>query len=319
MKHKVLITFKHTPEVISHFQKYYEVILADGHLSGEEAVKLAIEHKVSALMVATGQHITAELMEKLPETVKIIATSSVGFDHLNRDGAKKKNIILTNTPDVLSDCTADLAMTLLLNVSRRSREYLKVMEHGWERLFEQSEMLGVSLKGKTLGILGMGSIGQEFANRARAFGMNINYCNRKQLPLEKESGAKYFSQFEEMIPHCDVISLHAPATPETKYIMNEKTFALMKDGSILINVARGSLINENELIKNLESKKLFGVGLDVFESEPDFNKNILSYTNVFLTPHMGSATKETRNAMGLLAFENINRVLDGESPLTEIK
>lgn len=318
MKNTILITFKHTPDVIKKFESEYNVILADSHMTGDKAVELANKHQVSALMVATGQVFTAELIRKLPDSVKIIATSSVGFDHLDREAAKERGLVLTNTPDVLSDCTADLAMTLLLNVTRRMREYSAVMEQGWEKIFGQSEMLGHSLRGRTLGILGMGSIGQQMANRARAFGMKINYSNRNRLSLEKEAGATYYQNFKEMIPQCDVISLHAPATTETKYIMNDETFALMKNNSIIINVARGSLIDERALIKNLMSKKLFGAGLDVFESEPRFNKDLLQFPNVFLTPHMGSATIETRNAMGYLAFENIQRVLEGSSPITPI-
>ena len=318
MKNTILITFKHTPDVIKKFESEYNVILADSHMTGDKAVELANKHQVSALMVATGQVFTAELIRKLPDSVKIIATSSVGFDHLDREAAKERGLVLTNTPDVLSDCTADLAMTLLLNVTRRMREYSAVMEQGWEKIFGQSEMLGHSLRGRTLGILGMGSIGQQMANRARAFGMKISYSNRNRLSLEKEAGSTYYQNFKEMIPQCDVISLHAPATTETKHIMNDETFSLMKNNSIIINVARGSLIDERALIKNLMSKKLFGAGLDVFEAEPRFNKDLLQFPNVFLTPHMGSATIETRNAMGFLAFENIQRVLEGSSPITPI-
>jgi lactate dehydrogenase-like 2-hydroxyacid dehydrogenase len=316
----LILAFEATPEVMKKLRQHFHVIQGkNASMTTDEIVALANEHQASAILVSVNHKLLGETMRALPSTVKIIATSSVGFDHLDRAVAKEKGIILTHTPDVLSDCTADLAILLMMNVSRRAKEYGSIMESGWPRMFGQSEMLGLNFKGKTLGILGMGSIGREVAIRARAFGMKILYCNRHRLSPELEMGATYFDDFKKMLPLSDVISLHAPATNETRNIINSETLALMKKNAILINVARGSLVDEEALIAALESEHLFGAGLDVFQKEPDFDRRFLKFKNVFLTPHMGSATVETRNAMGFLAAENILAVLAGKSPITEIQ
>ncbi len=320
MKKKIMITFKHTNDVLSKAQELFDVIpTEEKRLTSEEILSFATTHQVVGLLVSHGQKFDQELIEKLPSSVKVIATSSVGFDHLDLASAKKKQIVLTNTPDVLSDATATLTMMLILNVSRRAREYVKIMDEGWRRSFGQSEMLGMDLNHKTLAIFGMGAIGRDVAKKARAFGMKIIYCNRKRLSPELEEGAQYFKTLEEMIPHADVLTLHAPATSETNFIMNKKTFSLMKKTAIFINVARGNLVDEEALHEALEGNKIFGAGLDVFSHEPDFDQKFLNYKNVFLTPHMGSATIETRNAMGFLALENIQNVLEGKEAKTEIK
>ena len=191
---------------------------------------------------------------------------------------------------------------------------MHIMEQGWGHSFSQSEMLGVKVSGKTLGIYGMGRIGQAVADRARAFGMKIIYCNRKRLPPEFEKGATYFSDLKEMLPHCQILSLNAPGTNETEHIINKETLALLPPQAVLVNVARGSLVDEKALMESLSSGHLFAAGLDVFEEEPHFNRELLKFPQVFLTPHMGSATEETRNEMGYRALNNIELVLSGKAP-----
>lgn len=313
----VLITFTHTENVMNALKAEFNVHVLDNF--NESAVAtLCHEKSIDAILVSHGQVLSAATIDSFPSSVKVIATSSVGFDHIDLKTAKGKGIVVTNTPDVLSDATADLAMTLLLNVSRRIKEYAEIMQDGWGQNYGQSEMLGTSLQGKTLGILGMGSIGRAMAKRARAFDMKIAYHNRKQLPSELENGAQYLSSFDELLACSDVLTLHAPATPETISIMNSKTFAKMKKGSIFINTARGSLVDEEALMKALDRRHLFGAGLDVFQHEPDFDERFLRYPTVVVTPHMGSATIETRDTMGLLAMKNIKAVLAGESPVTPV-
>lgn len=320
MKKKILITFKHTEAVEEKAHQLFEVIPSEGkRLNADEILSLTLEHQVDALLVSHGQKFDEELINKLPSSVKVIATSSVGFDHLDLGSAKNKKITLTNTPDVLSDATATLTMMLMLNVSRRAREYMDIMNEGWRRSFGQSEMLGMDLNNKTLAIFGMGAIGRDVAHKARAFGMKIIYCNRRRLSPELEEGAQYYESLEKMIPHADVLSLHAPATSETMGLMNKKMFSLMKKTAIFINVARGNLVDEAALQEALENNQIFGAGLDVFVHEPDFDQKFLNFKNVFLTPHMGSATIETRNAMGFLCLENIQYVLEGKKAKTEIQ
>ncbi|UYL08411.1 D-glycerate dehydrogenase [Bdellovibrio sp. SKB1291214] len=314
MKHSILLPYLAPQNVVILANQKFEAVVADRELTTDEIIQLSHDNKSQGIVVVPKQKITKDVIAQLPDSVKIIATSSVGFDHLDIHAAKERGIYLTNTPDVLTECTADIAMLLLLNACRRGREYLEIMESGWRKTYSQSEMLGIKVSGKTLGIYGMGRIGQAVADRARGFGMKIVYCNRKRLPPDLEKGATYYSDFHQMLPFCEILSLNAPGTAETKHIINDETFALMPNRSVLINVARGSLVDEEALIRALQSGKLFAAGLDVFDKEPDYNLKLKDFHNVFLTPHMGSATQETRDAMGYRALENIGQVLKGQKP-----
>lgn len=312
----VLIAFPCLPAIATKAQNTFNTHIVTTDITTEQLVELATKLQPAALLITFAHKITAEVINTLPDSVKVIATCSVGTDHIDLGAAKAKGLLVSNTPDVLTECTADMALLLLLNASRRGREYQAVMDKGWGVRFGQSEMLGHSLRGKTLGILGMGRIGQAVAARARAFGMKIIYNNRKPLPAAEAQGAEFYADFAQMLPHCDVLSLHAPGTAETKHIINQQSLALLPDGAMLINVARGSLVDENALIAALSAGKLFAVGLDVFEQEPVYNQLLKQFPNVFLTPHMGSATVETRTDMGLLCVDNIAAALAGKALLT---
>lgn len=276
------------------------------------ALQMLRETNADALLLTSHLKLTAEVIAEIPSHVKIAATCSVGFDHIDVAAAKARGLPVTNTPEVLNECTADLAFMLLLNAARRGHEYEAVMRQGWRRGMGMGEMLGIRAWGKTLGILGLGGIGRAMAARARGFGMKIVYCNRTRLPPELELGATWFANFREMLPHCDFLSLHAPSGPETKGIINAETLALMKKGAVFVNAARGALVDEDALIAALKSGQLAAAGLDVFASEPAFDLRFAELPNVFLTPHMGSATTETRNAMGYRALDNIAAVLAGK-------
>jgi len=192
------------------------------------------------------------------------------------------------------------------------------MESGWRVKFGLHEMLGTQVSGKTLGIFGMGRIGRAVARRAQGFNMTIIYNDKKRLPMDQEHGANFYSDFCEMLPHCDILSLHAPAEPGGRPTMNRETFGLMRKDAVFINAARGQLVDEDALIEALQSGHLFAAGLDVFRSEPDYDLRLRSLPNVFLTPHMGSATVETRNAMGFRALDNIAAVLSGRPPIDPV-
>jgi hydroxypyruvate reductase len=259
--------------------------------------------------------LNADLIAKLPETVKVGATSSVGFDHIDVAAARRRGIVVTNTPGVLTECTADHAFMMLLAAARRAFEYDRIMRQGWRYRIGQGDLLGVRVTGKTLGILGMGRIGRAVAQRARGFDMKVAYHGRNRLPPELEMGATYFADFHAMLPSCDFLSVHAPAGPETDKIIDSRALSLLPDGAVFVNVSRGGLVDEAALLDALTSGKLFAAGLDVFRSEPDFDRRFANLDNVILSPHVGSASLETRNAMGFRALDNIAAVLAGGNPM----
>lgn len=319
MKKKVLVGFQLPEGMKNPFPEELELIDASSGAGAEGFLNQLEESKADAAVVGMGLRLSNELIERLPSRVKVIATASVGYDHIDVKAAQKRGLIITNTPEVLNDATADMTMLLILNTARRMREYLELMKEGWGKPLGFHGMLGFDPAGKYLGILGMGRIGQAVAARARAFGINIAYHNRKRLPPEKEGDAHYFKSFEEMLPRCRILSLNAPATPETKGILNKRTLAMLPKGAIVVNVARGDLIVEEDLIAALESGHLGGAGLDVFASEPNFNRRLAEFPNVFLTPHAASATVETRTGIASRALENVARVLRDEPPRDPVR
>ena len=246
----------------------------------------------------------AETINKLSDKVKIISNFAVGFGNIDIKAAKKKNIIVTNTPDVLTDATAEIAMLLLLGAARRATEGRKwVDQKNWS--WSANFLIGKQLTGKLLGILGMGRIGRAVAERAKSFGMKIHYYNRKKLPSNLENGAIYHESLKSLIEVSDFFSINCPATEETKKIINEKTLTYFPNGTVIINSARGDMIDDEAMVNALKSKKVFALGLDVYNGEPDIHPQYLKQDNVFILPHLGSATEKTRFAMADLAISNI--------------
>ena len=284
-------------------------------MTADEVASAASAHRVEAILFVNTLQFSAPLIARLPASLRIGATCSVGFDHIDVAAARARGIAVTNTPGVLSDCTADFAFMLLLAAARRAHEYDAIMRAGWRRRIGQGELLGVRVSGASLGILGMGRIGQAMARRARGFDMRVLYHSRRRLPPELEQGATWFRDFRAMLPHCRFLSLHAPATPETDRIVNAETLALLPRGAVLVNVARGGLVDEDALFTALTSGRLFAAGLDVFRSEPDFDRRFAALPNVILSPHIGSGSEETRCAMGFRALDNIAAVLAGRGPI----
>ncbi len=287
----------------------------DDDMSPDEVVRAAIEHRAEALLFANTLALSANVIARLPASVKIGATSSVGYDHIDVAAARARGLVVTNTPDVLTDCTADFAFMMLLAAARRAYEYDQIMRAGWRRRIGQGDLLGLRVSGKTLGILGMGRIGQAMARRARGFDMQVLYHSRHRPPAELEQSARYFADFRDMLPHCAFLSLHAPATPATDRIVNAETLALLPRGAVLVNVARGGLVDEDALYDALASGHLFAAGLDVFRTEPDYDRRFRELPNVILSPHIGSGSVETRNAMGFRALDNIAAVLAGRGAI----
>ncbi len=287
-------------------------------MDADTVIEMLTDHRADALMLTSHLKFPKTVIERIPEHVKIAATCSVGTDHIDIPAAKARGLPMTNTPDVLTECTADLAFMLMLNAFRRGYEYDRIMRAGWRIHYGLGEMMGRRAWGKTLGLIGFGRIGQAMARRARGFGMRVLYSSRNRAAEEAELGAMYFADFREMLPHCDALSLHAPGGLATSKIMNAETFALLPKGAVFVNAARGSLVDEDALIAALASGHLAGAGLDVFHNEPEYDTRFADLPNVFLAPHMGSATVETRNAMGFRALDNIQAVLAGKPPIDPI-
>lgn len=272
------------------------------------------------IMCAAGDALNAQTIAALPASVRMIATFSVGFEHVDVAAAAKRNIVVSNTPDVLTDATADIAMLCLLGAARRAHEGTTMLRtHNWVG-WEPRQLRGVHVTGKRLGILGMGRIGQALADRARAFRMTIHYSNRTRLTPDLENGAIFHANPDDMLPHCDFLSINAPMTPATRKWVNAERIARMPKGAVVVNTARGGVVDDEALIAALKSGHLFAAGIDVFDGEPKIHQGYYDLENAFLLPHMGSATVETRNAMGFKALDNLEAfLLRGQSPPDLVK
>jgi len=317
MKSRLVLAALMPRDVVARARDEFDALVVEGgdDMTAEQVLEAATRHRADAIMFVNTLPLAADVIARLPASVRIGATSSVGYDHIDVAAAKARGLIVTNTPGVLTECTADFAFMMLLAAARRAYEYDKIMRNGWRFRIGQGDLLGVRVTGKTLGILGLGRIGQAMAQRARGFDMAVLYHSRNRLPPEQEKGARYFGSFREMLPHCDFLSLHAPATKETDRIVNAETLALLPHGAVLVNVSRGGLVDEDSLIEALKSGQLFAAGLDVYRSEPDFDTRIAELDNVILSPHIGSGSVETRNAMGYRALDNIAAVLAGKGAI----
>ena len=258
-----------------------------------------------------------ELIDKIPKC-KVIANYAVGFNNIDVDYATKKKIIVTNTPDVLTDSTADIAMSLMLACSRRLMEGERIIRQGKFKSWQPNFLLGTELKNKVVGIIGAGRIGTETAVRAKAFKTKIVYFSRsRNYDLEKRTGGVKLP-LNRLLKKSDIISLHLPLNEKTYHLLNKRRLSLLKKSAIIVNTARGEIVDEKELIKTLRQKKILSAGFDVYENEPAINPELLKLDNVVLLPHIGSATVEARSAMAILAAKNVINVLSGKKPLTPV-
>lgn len=315
MKPRVLIA-RPVPEVVADYaRQHFEARISEQTLVTDQALEAASEYQPAGLVFGGHLKLPAAAIERLPHSIRVIATTSVGFEHIDVTAAKQRGIVVTNAPSAITDCTADLAFMLLLCASRRAYEYSTLVREGWKRSLGFDEMLGVRVSGKTLGIYGMGRIGQAVAQRARGFGMNVLYHDIQRLPASLEQGATYFDTLEAMLPHCDALTLHAPSTAQTQGIFNAQRLGMLPFGAIFVNAARGTLVDEDALIDALKSGQLGAAGLDTFQREPDPDPRLVALPNTFLTPHIGGATVETREGLGLQALKNVLAVLSDKPPL----
>jgi lactate dehydrogenase-like 2-hydroxyacid dehydrogenase len=268
----------------------------------------------AAIVPCHTEHLTAEVIAKLPESVRAICNYSVGVDHVDLAAAKARGIVVTNTPDVLSDATAEIAILLMLGAARRASEGEHLVRSATWKDWSPSFMVGRQVTGKRFAVVGMGRVGQVVARRARGFDMEIHYHNRSRLEPAAEAGATYHESLDSLLGVADVLSLNCPATPETKGLLNAETIARLPDGAIVVNTARGALVNDEDLIAALDSGKVAAAGLDVYNNEPNIDPRYRELSNTFLLPHIGSATLETRDAMGFRALDNLDAVLAGREP-----
>jgi len=272
-----------------------------------------------AIVTLLHDRVDEGLLEAAGAALRVVANVAVGYDNIDLAACAARGVVVTNTPGVLTDATADLAMALILIVTRRLGEGERLIRSGDRWAWDMYFLLGTGIQGKTLGIVGLGAIGSAVARRARAFGMEISYTGRRRAPsaLEAELGARYLP-LPELLAGADVISLHCPLTAETRGLIDAAAIARMKPTAFLINTARGAVVEEAALAAALRAGTIAGAGLDVYAREPLVDPRLLGLENVVLLPHLGSATRETRTAMALLAAQNVLAVLAGDQPLTRV-
>jgi glyoxylate reductase len=313
---KVILTRRLPDAVETRLRELFDAELnLDDHPMGKDELKAAVA-RADVLVPTITDKIDAEVIAAAGPNLKLIANFGAGTDHIDIAAAAARKIIVSNTPGVLAEDTADMAMGLILAVRRRLIEGATVMAEGRFEGWTPTAMLGRRLWGSRLGIIGMGRIGQALARRARVFGMQVHYHNRNRLNagIEEELGATWWDSLETMLPRMDVVSLNAPATPETHHLMSAERLAVMKPDAVLINTARGEIIDEIALVEALDRRALAGAGLDVYEHEPAVNPGLVNRPEVVLMPHMASATQESREDMGERVILNIKTLENGHRP-----
>lgn len=320
MKKKVFLTRRLHDFALKELKQKYQIEVHSGKIPiPQEKLRSKIK-EIDGLICFPYDKISSDVID-LAKNLKVISTYSVGFDHIDWDYAKKKKIRVGYTPKVLTDATADLAFALLIDLLRRVSEGDRIIRDGkWSEIYGAYDYVGLDLQGKTLGILGLGRIGGTLAKRAKAFGMNTIYHNRKRISKSKEKtlAVKYVS-FEKLISQSDIISIHVPHTKETEHMFDMKIFRKMKKSAYIINTSRGKVVNEKELVIALKRKIIAGAGVDVFEKEPISKKHPLTkLDNVVLAPHIGSSTKETRVKMAEITVKNLNLGINGKKPIYSV-
>jgi len=276
---------------------------------GAAIAQRAAAIKADGILGAAGDRFDAACIKALPDSVKVIATFSVGFDHIDLAAAKARGIVVVNTPEVLSFATAECAFTLMLMAARRAGEGERMVRAGQWHGWGPTQLMGVTLEGKKLGILGFGRIGRELAAMARGFRMEIHYRDIQKLPPEIEQGAIYHDNEDSFLGTIDILSMHVPGGEANRHWLNAARIAKMKPGALVVNSGRGVSVHDDSLIAALKSGHIRAAGLDVYDGEPKVNPGYLTLENVALLPHLGSATIETRDAMGNRALENLDAVL----------
>ena len=301
---KILVTRKLLRSCEEKAQEIFEATfnLNDELYSQKKLIEMS--NGCDGILSALTDKLDADTINQLPDSIKIISNFAVGFGNIDLEAAKKKGITVTNTPDVLTDATAEIGVLLILGACRRASEGIeKAREGGW--VWSADLLIGKQLTGTRLGILGMGRIGQKIAKVAKSLGMIIHYHNRSKLSEEKEQGAVYHKTLKDLLAVSDVLSICCPASKETIDMINKETIEYLPKGAVVTNVARGDIVEDEAMIDALNRRKVYAVGLDVYKNEPNLNPGYLKHPSAFILPHLGSATKETRTAMANLAIDNL--------------
>jgi len=302
---KILITRKLLRECEDKASKIFKANFNNNDELYSQSKVIEMSEGYDGILTSLTDKMDAETINKLPDTIKILSNFAVGFGNIDLEAAKKKGIAVTNTPDVLTDATAEIGILLILGACRRAHEgILDAKESNWK--WSADYLIGKQLTGSRLGILGMGRIGQKIAKIAKSLGMIIHYHNRSKLSSEKEDGATYHDNLKDLLLVSDVLSVCCPASKETIDMINKDTIEYLPKGAVVTNVARGDIIDDDALINALDRRKVYAVGLDVYKNEPNLNSGYLKHKSAFILPHLGSATKETRTAMANLAIDNID-------------
>lgn len=315
---KVYITRRMDSNSIEYLKQYFDVEINELDEALDRDYFLEKIRDVDGVMCIHTEKIDSEAFEA-GKNVKIFANCAVGYDNIDVKEAYRRGISVTNTPDVLSNATAEIAFSLLISSARCIIDADKFTRDGNFKKWSARNFLGHEITGKTVGIIGAGRIGKVFSKRCAGFDMKIIYHNRKRdLEFESEYGAQ-FTDLDTLLKEADFISVHVPLSVNTKHLISTREFNIMKNSAVIINTSRGPVVDEKALIAALKEKKIWGAGLDVYENEPKFDNELASFQNVVLLPHIGSATIETRAKMAMLAAKNIKEVLFGNSPITPIK
>lgn len=301
---KVLVTRRLLKSNEDRLKNLYEVNLNSNDELYSQKKLLELSEGKDGILSALTDKLDEDTISKLPKSVKILSNFAVGFGNIDIEAAKKRNIVVTNTPEVLTDATAEIGILLILGACRRASEGIEgAKASNWK--WSADYLIGKQLTGTRLGILGMGRIGKKIARIAKSLGMIINYHNRSKLSPEKEEGAIYHKDLKGLLSVSDVLSVCCPASKETINLINKETIEYLPKGAVVTNVARGDIVDDEALIDALNRRKVYAVGLDVYKGEPNLNPGYLKHKSAFILPHLGSATKETRTAMADLAIDNL--------------
>ncbi len=302
---KILITRKLIRESEDKASKSFNPIFNPNDELYSQSKVIDMSQGCDGILSSLTEKLDEQTINKLPDTIKIISNFAVGFGNIDLEAAKNRGIAVTNTPEVLSDATAEIGVLLILGACRRAAEGIQsAQDGGWK--WSADYLIGKQLTGTRLGVLGMGRIGQKIAKIARSLGMIIHYHNRSKLSEEKEQGAVYHKDIKSLFSVSDVLSICCPATKETENMINKETVEYFPKGAVITNVARGDIVDDEALIDALNRRKIYAVGLDVYKNEPNLNPGYSKIKSAFILPHLGSATKDTRIAMANLAIDNID-------------
>ena len=302
---KILITRKLIKDSEDKASKIFEAKFNSNDELYSQSKVIEMSQGCDGILSSLTEKLDKDTIDKLPDTIKIISNFAVGFGNIDLEAAKKRGIAVTNTPEVLSDATAEIGVLLILGACRRAAEGINsAREGGWK--WSADYLIGKQLTGTRLGVLGMGRIGQKIAKIAKSLGMIIHYHNRSNLDPEKENGSTYHDSVKSLFSVSDVLSICCPATKETENMINKETVEYFPKGAVITNVARGDIVDDEALIDALNRRKIYAVGLDVYKNEPNLNPGYSKIKSAFILPHLGSATKDTRIAMANLAIDNID-------------